>query len=389
LEERVEQNASGSLNDVSINSFIMEIPVEQNVKEFEIRGRLQDLHPIKRGHINDTYMSVWRDAGHVSRFIHQRINQNVFRDVPAMMRNIELITAHLKRKLQEEGVKDETTLTIVPTWNGQTFLVDNSGNYWRTYEYVEDTINYETCQNESQAFETAHMMGKFLQRLMDLPVDKIADTIPNFHNIPKRFSALENSIQKDVSRRVTLAQAEINFALQRKNQSGLLIDALKAGLIPPRITHNDAKLNNILFNTFSNKAVCLVDLDTCMQGSSLYDFGDLARNTSVLCREDEQDFSRVSVDLNLFKAIVSGFLRGIGPNLNELERELMPVSPRLFALTLGVRFLTDYLDGDTYFKIDHPNHNLERARTQFKIVERFEDAEPRLREIVDAELDAL
>lgn len=354
------------------------IPV-QLLAQFEIPGSLIAVEELKRGHINRTYIGTWQLAAGRKRYIHQVVNHRIFTDVPGLMHNLEVVTKRLRRAFGEgKGGLGETTLSIVRTVSGETFVQDEEGEYWRTLEFIEDTVSYDVCPSPSVAREAAGVLGRFQRFLADVPATSLVDTIPDFHNGLKRFEAFERAVLNGERERIRSATAEIAFARERASIGSVLISALQAGEIPTRITHNDMKLNNVLFDSTGSRAVCLLDLDTCMGGTPLFDFGDLVRNTAVPCDEDERDLTKVRLDLDLYRSICEGYLQEFGSELTSSERALLSVAPQVLALTLGVRFLTDFLQGDTYFRIHRPAHNLERARTQFAVVKAMEQAQPEM-----------
>jgi len=341
--------------------------------QFDIDGTLHSVEELKRGHINRTYIGHWDVKGSRKRYIHQSVNHRVFTDIEALMGNLELVTDALREDLHARPVVEgETTLTLIRTRGGASYLQDESGEYWRSFEYIENTVSYDVCPSTHVAREAAAILGRFQRALSKTSAAKLRDTIPYFHHGLRRYDAFAKALKEDSEGRAREAMGEIDFAQSRRELGGALISALDNRDIPTRISHNDMKLNNVLFNSAGDTAVCLLDLDTAMAGTPLFDFGDLVRNTAVPCAEDEQDFSKVVVDMNLYRAICDGYLVEVGDMLTPKERELLSVSPRVLALILGVRFLTDYLQGDTYFRIHRPKQNLERARTQFEIVRAME-----------------
>lgn len=358
------------------------IPIEV-LKRFAIEGELLEIEELKRGHINRTYVATWGDGKNRSRYVHQVVNHRIFRDIDALMGNLDLVTSRLQACKEQGNLRhDERTLTLIKSRDGQTYLKDEKGEYWRTFEYLEGTTTYDVCPSADVARESAAILGRFQRCLFDVDPSPVKDTIPDFHHGGKRFEAFESAVKGDVKGRAQSCQREISFALERREFGRILIDNLTSGAIRRRVCHNDMKLNNVLFDAKGERAVCLLDLDTCMPGTVLFDFGDLARNTAVPSAEDEQDFSKVSIDMRLYRAICEGYLGEVGQLLSKRERELMSVAPRVLALTLGVRFLTDYLLGDTYFRVHRPNHNLERARTQFYLVRLMEEMESEMTQIV-------
>lgn len=353
----------------------MTADLKELFSSFSIPGSIQGISQIKRGHINDTYLSVWRGQRGERRYVHQRVNGSIFKDPQGLMRNVERVLSHVRRKVSVERLhSEETALELVPSKEGRPWVEDREGSIWRTYLFIEDSSSYDVCTGTEIAFEAARAFGRFQSYLLDLPYSDLVATIPGFIDSAKRFAALKNEVARDVHGRVAEAERELAFALGREEAGTLIMSALTSTLVPWRSTHNDLKLNNVLFSAKTGRFMCVVDLDTCMPGSVLFDFGDLARSTAVGCGEDEQDFSKVQVNLPLFEALLNGYLADLGGSLTEAELEFLPTAPKVVALTLGVRFLTDFIGGDTYFKVSHPRHNLERARTQFKIVERMEEA---------------
>ena len=341
--------------------------------QFDINGILHSVEELKRGHINRTYIGHWDVGGVRKRYIHQSVNHRIFTDIEALMGNLEIVTDALREDLHARPtLQGETTLTLIRTKGGGSYLRDEGGEYWRSFEYIESTVSYDVCPSTHVARESAAILGRFQRALSTTPATSLKDTIPYFHHGLRRYDAFAKALKDDREGRARDAMGEIDFAQSRRELGGTLISALDKEEIPLRVSHNDMKLNNVLFNSAGDTAVCLLDLDTAMAGTPLFDFGDLVRNTAVPCAEDEQDFTKVVVDMNLYRAICDGYLSEVGEMLTAKERALLSVSPRVLALTLGVRFLTDYLQGDTYFRIHRPKQNLERARTQFEIVRAME-----------------
>lgn len=356
-------------------------PLHESVAHaFRIDGSLRGVHSLKIGHINETLVSVWDRPDGPRRYVHQRINKYVFRDVPGLMKNVERVLGCLR---SQPGVNPKETLTLVPTRAQGGYLhVDAAGEYWRTYEYLEGTVSHEVCGEPRQAYEAAKVVGHFLVNLSSLDAKSLVETIPMFHHVPNRIRLLREAVGADQVGRVREVDRELSFALAREGEARRIIDALESGDLPLRTTHNDLKFNNILFDQTTGRGVCVVDLDTCMPGSSLYDFGDLARSVVVAAREDERDLNKIALNERYFAALVEGYLESAGKMLAPLERELMFFAPRVLALALGVRFLTDYLSGDHYFKINYPSHNLDRARAQFKVVAEMEKHERQMRAVI-------
>lgn len=332
------------------------------LSHFQVDARIA---PYGNGHINDTYVA---EGG--SRYILQRINTKIFKDPARLMQNIEAVTAHLRGKIEAAGgdVKRET-LTVIPTYTGSLFYTAPDGEAFRVYPFIEDTVTLEMAEVPSQLFEVGKAFGKFQMLLSDFPADKLYETIPDFHNTPVRVENLKQAIKDDVFGRAAYVKNEIDFALTyAKKYADCVTKHIKTGEIPLRVTHNDTKINNILLDKKTGAGVCVIDLDTVMPGSLLYDFGDALRTGAATAAEDERDLNLVHMHLAFYKAFAEGFLTECAVCLTEKEKELLPLSPILLTYECGIRFLEDFLRGDTYFKIHRKEQNLERARTQFKMV---------------------
>jgi len=359
------------------------IPIEA-LSSFDIPGKIISIEELKRGHINRTYVAVWEHGGIRKRYVHQVVNHRIFQDIEGLMRNLDVVTTTLgDMKARGKLRNDEVTLTLIKGRSGQRCLQDESGEYWRTFEFIEGTVSYDVCPSPAVAAESAAILGRFQKALLGLDPSTFAETIPFFLDGGRRFDTFTKVISEDSQGRVVECPEEIEFAMGRRDFGASLITALREKVLPCRVTHNDMKLNNVLFDAGGQRAICLLDLDTCMAGTVLYDFGDLVRNTAVPCAEDEQDFSKVVFDMELYRAICQGYLAETSGFLVLAERSLLAVAPRNLALILGVRFLTDHLQGDTYFRIHRPNQNLERARTQFQIVRMMEQLEGDMRRVAE------
>jgi len=342
---------------------------ESAIRLFHNGGVFLDFVPFHRGHIHDTFVSSWERGGETVRFLHQRMNHHVFRDIPGLMHNILILTDHLEKKVQSQGgMQGFHTLRLVRSAEGGTYLADEHGYSWRTYDYIENTISYDVCKSESQAFEAARVFGRFQTMLIDLDVEKLRVTIPKFFCSEARFRELQDAVQADSACRVAEVSEELRFVEERKELIPVIAELLRSGEIPQRVVHGDTKLNNVLFDRDSGRAAAVVDLDTCMPGYSLYDWGDLVRFTAAMSREDEADSSKIGTDAKLYAALESGYLDQASGFLTDKEIELMPFAARLVTLTIGMRFLADYLRGDSYFKVERERQNLDRARVQFGMV---------------------
>ena len=325
------------------------------------------------GHINETYLVV-TGSGH--RYILQTINHRVFRDVAGLMENIAAVTEYLRSQTSDP----RAVMRLVKTSDNAAYL-EYEGNFWRVYDFVEDSICLQQAETPEDFYESAVAFGSFQQQLKDFPAATLHETIPNFHNTADRYRIFKEAVAADKAGRAKDVQAEIDFALARKAEAGTLVRLLAEGQLPLRVTHNDTKLNNVMLDAKTRKALCVIDLDTVMPGLSLYDYGDSIRFGAASAAEDEQDLSKMEMRLDLFETYTKGFL-GACPGLTDLERELLPLGAKLMTLECGVRFLTDYIDGDHYFAIHREGQNLDRARTQFKLVEDMEAKWQQMHEIV-------
>jgi len=377
-----DRATAGSIIPSNIRSRLDKVQQEY-LQAFAINGELLDLSILKRGHINETFVSRWRQSTGVQSYIHQRINHHVFQDVPLLMRNIQIVTDHIRSCIaSSRSEAGETTLTIVPARRGELYFKDSAGEYWRTFQFIESTTCIDFCTTPEQGYAAGTAFGRFERHLSSLDPSLLRESIPRFQDYLFRFEQLKTAVHQDVSGRVATSGSELEFALRNEPLARLFSEAKSSGAVLTRVTHADPKVNNILFSARSGKGICIVDLDTCMPGTILYDFGDLCRTTIVPAAEDEQDFSKVQVDLTLFDAVSKGFLAEVGDSLSSGERELLHLAPQLMALTIGVRFLTDHLSGDNYFRIHHPGHNLERSRTQFQVVRAMQQHSARMAEII-------
>jgi len=353
----------------------MNYNLQEILKQFNIEV---DLEAYGNGHINDTYI-----VSGTPRYILQRINTDIFKNPKELMKNIKAVTEFLQDKIRKNG-GDPTreTLTLVNTIDGKPFYETKDGLCFRMYKFIDNAKSYELIESETQFYHAARAFGKFQNMLRDFEADKLFEVIPNFHNTRKRFEDFKVSINENKSGRLNLVQNEVEFALNRENYVDVVVDLLDNNELPIRVTHNDTKLNNVLLDDTTGEGVCVIDLDTVMPGSLLYDFGDALRTGASTGREDEKDLDKVWFDLDLFKAFTKGFLEELGDSITEKELELLPFSAILMTYECGIRFLGDFLNGDTYFKVDYDTHNLDRARTQFKLIEDMESKLEDMNQIV-------
>jgi hypothetical protein len=354
-----------------------EHPLNRIAAHFSLPGTVTELVPLERGHIHDTCVGTC-DDDRGSRFIFQRINEHIFRDVPGLMKNLLIVTRHLASRVPQ-GTR---LLTPVLTHSGAPFTRDPDGNAWRCFPYIEHTVSVDAPRTRDQAYEGAKAFGGFLTLVADLPPSMVVETIPSFFRTSVRYEALERAILENRAGRVELVREEIEYALSRRHRGTLLENALEQGSVPRRVIHGDMKFNNVLFDEASGEGVCVVDLDTCMANTALYDVGDLVRSAAVQCAEDEPDRDRVKVDFDMVDAVFHGLFSGAPSYFTNEEQGLMPDAPSVLALTLGVRFLTDYLEGDHYFKTTRPGQNLDRCHTQFCVVDCVEGGREQIRRSV-------
>ncbi len=354
-------------------------------KKFQIYGEILHAETLKIGHINETYTATYDQGGTRVRYIHQKINQNVFKNPAGVMKNVMRVTTHIRQKQETINSRDVTrrSLIVIPTRDGKSYYQNGGGEVWRTFVFIEGVETFEAVQSPEQAYQAGRAFGDFQHLLVDLPGERLFETIPNFHNTRKRFAALQKAIQDDHYNRAKDARPEIEFALKHEPIVDVILSAMAKGRIPERITHNDTKFNNVMMDVLTGEAMCIVDLDTVMPGCALYDFGDMVRTTTSPTLEDEPDLSKVKMQMAMFKKLADGYLSAAGQFLTKPEKAHIAFSGKLITFEIGTRFLTDYLSGDTYFRIHRPGHNLDRCRTQFKLVESIERQEEAMQKFVD------
>lgn len=365
--------------------------VIQNVAEqFLISGKITSFEHIKKGYINDTYRIVTiSESKNVHQYILQRINTNVFPNVDILMQNYQLTTSHLSKNLTMPGQHSRGTVqTLRPTKNGGLYFEDSSG-VWRMMTYFDNVYSLDIPENAEVFYYTGVSFGRFIKAMSSVDASKIKEVIPNFHNTKSRFLDLEVAISKDPVRRVAEVSAEIDFLRERTGLFGKITEALENGVIPTRVCHNDCNLNNILFDENTHLPVAIIDLDTVMPSSPLYDFGDSMRIGTNTAKDDEKDLSKVSCNLKLFEAYARGYLEASGDILTKEELESLPYASLIITAEDGIRFLMDHINGDTYYHIDYAGQNLDRARTQLKLLEDMENKLPEIRKILQKIYDNL
>lgn len=356
--------------------------VEHIAAQFATTGHIVKVQPHGGGHINDSYRLVNDSAGHPD-YLLQRVNHHVFKDVELLMRNMVLVCNHVAEKIGKEnpGEVERRSLTIVPASNGLSFFKDPEGNYWRVLRFIEDHLVFDHTTDPEIAYQGALTFGAFTTMLNDLPADKVGTVIPDFHNMKWRLTQLKDSIRKDAAGRLKVVNKEIEYVESRAKMMLTIHELGEAGKIPLRVTHNDTKISNVLFDT-GRKGLCVIDLDTIQPGYVTSDFGDGIRTLTNTGEEDDEHLERVSMDLGLYEAFASGFLDSTREILLDAEKEALLYAGLLFPYMQAVRFLIDYLDGDTYYKVKHPEHNLVRTRAQLKLTQDGEAKMDQLKAII-------
>ena len=339
--------------------------------------------PYGSGHIHDTFRIETAET-EKDDYILQRLNNKIFKNIPELQHNIERVTVHLRNKLKKISGSDikRECLRLIPSKDGKTWIIDNEGNCWRMYIFIANHHSYNVVDSQDKAFEGGKAIGRFQAMLSDMPGGPLFDTIPWFHNIEKRLDAFNSKIKENPVGRVETVVDEIDQILNRAEEMKIILKLGKEGKIPLRITHNDTKFNNILLDE-NDKALCVIDLDTVMPGYIHYDFGDAIRTAANTAPEDEDDLSKIKMDINLFKAYSEGYLSETVETLNDVEKQFLAFAPLLITYTIAVRFLTDFIDGDNYFKIHHELHNLQRARAQLRLVMSMEEQYEEMRSIIN------
>lgn len=352
------------------------------VRQFRVEGALAVWGPFGQGHINETYIFTC-DTG--CTYLLQKISSAAFKRPTELMENISAVCAYLERRLSER----RASMHLVPTLDGRSCYRDPDGEYWRVYEFVTGSLCLQRAASPEELYRTALAFGRFQRDLVDFPAATLYETIPDFHNTPARYRAFHAALESDAFGRAAQCREETAFVLEREAGAGQIVEAMASGLLPVRVTHNDTKLNNILLDYHSHQPLCVIDLDTVMPGSSLYDFGDLVRFGASTAAEDERDLEKVSLSTELFTMAVRGYLEGCGDSLTPAEIALLPLGAKLMTLECGLRFLTDYLMGDRYFRIHREGQNLDRCRTQLRLTADIERKWSELARITEEEKDEL
>ncbi len=343
--------------------------LETVVGQFRYDGEAVQISPYGNGHINDTFLLELKTEAGNKKMILQRINRHVFPRPEEVMENIVNVTRYLNQKIRENGGDPwRETLNVVPALDQKAYYQDEEGDFWRSYFFITEATCYDKVETPRDFYESAYSFGRFQNLLAEYPAKTLHETIAGFHDTRARFAVFQKAVKEDIMGRANQVREEIQFVLDREDVANCFSELLDRGELPLRVTHNDTKLNNIMIDDKTRKGICVIDLDTVMPGLAMNDFGDSIRFGASTAAEDEKDLNKVSCDMGLFETYTKGFLEGCGGKLTGREIELLPMGAKVMTYECGMRFLTDYLQGDTYFKIHRPEHNLDRCRTQFKLV---------------------
>ena len=348
---------------------------------YKITKKCLSIEPYGSGHINDTYKVVFGRDDKQDSYIFQKINTGIFKNPDQLMSNIFRVVQHIARKQYGVPGLKRRCIHLFPTRDWKYYCTDCEGGCWRAYRFIDGAHTYDILETEEQAYRAAKAFGEFQMLISDLPQPRLFETIPHFHDTPSRLKDFDEALSKDAFHRAALAAPEIEFVQKTRHIASKVVDLMAQGVIPERITHNDTKLNNVLLDDETMEGICVIDLDTVMPGSALYDFGDMMRTSLSPAAEDEKDLTKVQARTNIFRMLVKGYLEGCQGCLNSTEMELLPFSGELITFEIGVRFLTDFLSGDVYFKTHRENHNLDRCRTQFTLVQRIMEKEDEFEKI--------
>ncbi len=352
--------------------------------QFAINGDFLYGEELCNGHINTTYRACYRsEGGHEERYILQRINDYVFKNPTHVMKNVEKVTRHIRWKSMRRRSAAGQVLTLYPARGGRNYIdLPEEGGMWRCYNNIEGTHTYDVVENTRQAYQAGFAFGSFQELISDMNPDDLYESIPDFHNTPKRYRDLCASAEADVTDRAKNCRAELELLAEWSPQFGRLIELQAQGVLPSRITHNDTKINNVMLDAETDDAVCVIDLDTVMPGLALYDFGDMVRTATCVASEDEKDLSLVKMEMPFFESLAEGYLDAAHGFLTEAEIENLAFAGWLITTEIGIRFLTDYLDGDKYFRVEYPEHNLVRARNQLELAQSIQDRLPAMEKYI-------
>lgn len=357
---------------------------EELLSNFKITGELIDIKYNKQGHINTTFMSTFNDNGIIRKYTHQMINKFAFKQPDHVMENITKITNHIQSKVKDLSDKDQRCLKVVFTKDDKPYFIDENGEYFRTYEFIDNVKTYQKIDNTKTAFHLGEAISTFQDQLSDFDSTSLYETIPNFHDMRMRYSNFKEAIKNNSQHRVELVQNEINYLLENEERGYIIIDELKNNNLPLRVTHNDTKINNILFNKDGSDALCVIDLDTVMPGTILFDTGDMIRTATSSIEEDDVNYQNMKINIDYFKSLLEGYLSIASKYITKREKELIVESGRNITQIMAVRFLTDYLEGDVYYSIERENHNLDRCRTQLAFMKDFDTKEKSFNQMLES-----
>lgn len=361
----------------------LEITLEA-LKAINFDGEVINIKSFGNGIINDTFLVICKSNKGKEKYILQKINHTIFKNVEKLMDNYCNICNYLKNIIKQRGGDSEReTITVIPTKDGKNFFKDSMDNYWRAIKFIPNTITYDVIESANDFYKVGKAFGKFQNMLLGYDAASLYESIPNFHNTKERFKVFLKAIENNKGNRFDKVREEVNFILERKDDAAILVDMYENNELPLRVTHNDTKISNILMDSITKEGICVIDLDTIMPGLLVYDFGDAIRSGATHALEDEKDLSKVYIDLNFFECFTKGFLEGIHSSITKKEIEMLSMGVKIITLEQGIRFLTDYLDGDIYYKTSYEEQNLYRARTQLKLVKDIELKWDKLKSIVD------
>ncbi len=348
--------------------------IKHIVREFQFKGTFKAVEELVAGNINSTYKLTYTlDNGEDVSYVFQRLNKVAFKNPYELMENIQLVTDHIAATMARQGIDPaRRMLEFIPTKQGSYIHCDSRGDYWRAYIYIPDATAHNSIKDPRHFYEAGRGFGEFQRYLFDFPAGKLVETIPDFHNTTKRFYAFVAAVAEDKMGRVSKLEKEIDFFFDRRKMMNKIVALTESGELPLRVTHNDTKLNNVLIDDETGKAICVIDLDTVMPGSILYDYGDAVRYGASTAAEDEPDTDKISINMDLFKLFTDGFVSEISSTITENEIKSLPLGIEVITCELAMRFLTDYINGDEYFKINYPEHNLVRAHAQMKLLTEVE-----------------
>lgn len=354
------------------------------VKNFQLEGEFVSCTRYGEGHINQTFLLTMKDGQKTTDYILQRINDNLFTDVERLMNNIKLVTEYNRAQiLARGGNPDRESLSLVYTTDGKPYCFFEGQGYFRVYKFIVDAIAYQTVEKPEHFYQSAIAFGNFASLLSNFDASQLYESIPDFHNTEKRYQNFLRAVEENKAGRRDLVQKEIQFVKDRKEYCSRIVSLLESGKMPKRVTHNDTKLNNVMLDSVSGEPVAVIDLDTIMEGSLCYDFGDSIRFGCNHADEGEPDLSKVNFDIDLFRQYTKGYLKAVGESITKIEKDNLAFGSILMTYECGMRFLTDYLEGDTYFRIKHKEHNIDRTRMQFKLVTDMEKLLPEMEKIVN------